>query len=206
MRALLKEAQSSLQHVSLKRNALSIATNEREQEFKALYQLVSRIIGTMKASQIEEGRMNHAYYYSRLINGYLESKERLPVPSEDNEAESLTARSVNQMSYVARAHNFLRLAQLVQDIPLYETNTQDLQPAALLTKAEALRGLNEKVSRAKVALSNARIHRDKVLYKGLDAVLGSASAVKSYVRVEFGNRSQQSAQLREVSFTKPRLR
>ncbi|GAB1444777.1 hypothetical protein MASR2M41_04020 [Flammeovirgaceae bacterium] len=206
MRALLKEAQSSLQHVSLKRNALSIATDDREQEFKALHQLVSRIIGTMKASQVPSGRLAHAYYYSRLINGYREGKERLPVPSEDSEDESLTTRSVNQMSFVARAHNFLRFAQLVMELPSYQTHSNDLQPSALLEKAEELKGLNENWSKAKVALSNARIHRNKVLYQGVDAVLSNATAVKSYVRVEFGNRSQESVQLKEVSFTKPRIR
>jgi hypothetical protein len=207
MRALLHEAQSSLQDVSQKRNALSGITNERTKVYEDLQKLVSQIIGTMKASQVTEEILANARYYSRLINGQLKhGKSRLPVPSEDNEEQPQVTRSITQQSYVARAHNFMRLAQLIGDVPEYQTASAQLQPPALLEKAAQLKALNEAWSKAKVALTNARIHRDTLFYKGPSSLLSNANAVKSYVRVEFGARSLNAAQLSELSFTKKTVR
>ncbi|MEZ4945516.1 MAG: hypothetical protein R2804_08320 [Cyclobacteriaceae bacterium] len=207
MRALLQEAQSSLQDVSQKRNALSGITNERTKVYEDLQKLVSQIIGTMKASQVTEEILANARYYSRLITGQLkQGKNRLPVPSEDNEEQPQVTRSITQLSYVAKAHNFMRLAQLIGDVPEYKTASAQLQPPALLEKAAQLKALNEAWSQAKVALTNARIHRDTLFYKGPSSLLSNANAVKSYVRVEFGARSLNAAQLSELSFTKKTVR
>ncbi len=206
MRALLSEAQSSLQDVSQKRNALSGITNERARAYSDLRKLVYRIIGTLKASQASKETMANVRYYTRLINGDLKAGNRLPVLSEDKEADPLIARAATQQSYVARAHNFMRLAQLIGEVPSYETAAADLQPPALLAFAERLKALNEEKSKAKVALSNARIHRNSRLYKGAGSLHSNAAAVKSYLRVQFGSRSQEAAQLSELSFTKPNIR
>ncbi len=204
MRALLAEAQSSLQHVSQKRNALSGITNERTKAYADLKQLTGRIMGTLKASQATSETLANARFYTRLITGRLKAtSSRLPVSSEESEVQPLIARSITQQSYVAKAHNFMRLAQLVQEVPRYETADAKLQPVALIDKAAEMQSLNEAWSKAKVALSNARIHRNTLLYKGAGSLLSNASAVKSYVRVEFGYRSPQAAQLSELSFTKP---
>lgn len=207
MRALLKEAQSSLQDVSQKRNALSGITNNRTKAFVDLDRLTSRIIGTLKASQASDETLANARYYTRLITGKLKAgNDRLPVPSEDNEDESQVTRTITQLSYAAKAHNFARLAQLIQGLAKYETAAAELQPAALLAHAEKLKSLNEAWSKAKVALTHARFHRNTLLYKGPDALLNHAAAVKSYIRVEFGARSQESAQLKELSFNKIRIK
>ncbi|MEP2668546.1 MAG: hypothetical protein ABJH04_06120 [Cyclobacteriaceae bacterium] len=207
MRALLIEAQSSLQDVSQKRNALSGITNERTKVYEDLKKLVSQITGTLKASQVTEETLANARYYSRLIIGQLkQGKNRLPVPSEDNEEQPQVTRSITQLSYVAKAHNFMRLAQLIGDVPEYKTASAQLQPPALLEKAAQLKALNEAWSKAKVALTNARIHRDTLFYKGPSSLLSNANAVKSYVRVEFGARSLNAAQLSELSFTKKTVR
>jgi len=207
MRALLNEAQSSLQDVSQKRNALSGITNERTKVYVDLQKLVSQIIGTMKASQVPQQTLANARYYSRLIMGQLKyDNNRLPVPSEDNEEQPQVTRSITQQSYVAKAHNFMRLAQLIQEIPTYETASAQLQPPALLEKAAQLKALNEAWSKAKVALTNARIHRDTLFYKGPGSLISNANAVKNYLRVEFGTRSQNAAQLSELSFIKKTVR
>lgn len=207
MRALLNKAQSSLQDVSQKRNAFSVITNERTAAFDQVSRLTSQVMGTLVASQLSDAALANARYYARLINGRLkENNDRLPVPSENSEEESHTARSVRQQSYVARAHNFMRLAQLIQEVEGYVTNSPELEPSALLAKSEELRSLNEAWSKAKVALTHARIHRDAVFYKGKDSLLSNALAVKSYVRVEFGHRNQITTELSELSFTKLKIR
>jgi hypothetical protein len=208
MRALLNEAQSSLQDVSRKRNALSGITNERTQAFDDLRKLVSKIISTLKASQVSAATLATARFYTRLISGRLKaSSNRLPLTSEESEAQPLVTRSMTQQSYVAKAHNFMRLAQLInEEVPGYETATAELQPPALLEKAAQLKALNESWSKAKVALSHARIHRDTLFYKGPASLHSNAMAVKSYLRAAFGARSSEAAQLSELSFIKKKVR
>lgn len=205
MRALLAAAQSSLQDVSNKRNAFNSITNERARAFVNLKDLVSQVIGTLQAVQVPNDTLQDARYYSRLINGRM-AKARLPIPSEDSDEVTLNTRPLTQQSYVARAHNFSRLALMVKDVPAYAANEPELQVPALLATADELTNLNENWSKAKAALTQARIHRNKVLYKGVDSVYKNASAVKSYVRVAFGKQSGQSDQMTDVSFTKPRVR
>ncbi|MCB0490254.1 MAG: hypothetical protein KDC99_17375 [Cyclobacteriaceae bacterium] len=208
MRALLKEAQSSLQDVSQKRVALTGITNERAKAYHELERLVGQILGTMKASRVPADKLASARYYTRLIIGVLKSRtDRQPVPSEDNEEQPAVTRGIKQQSYVAKAHNFMQLAHMInQEVPSYMTTLAHLQPAALLEKAEALKALNESWSQAKVALTNARVHRDTLFYRGPESVLSIANAVKSYIRVEFGSRSEEVAQLSELSFTKQKVR
>jgi hypothetical protein len=207
MRALLAAAQSSLQNVSQKRNALSGITNERTKAYADLDLLVGKIIGTLKASQAPDDTLANVRYYTRLITGRLKAgSNRQPVPSEENEDKSLVKQSITQQSYVAKAHNFMRLAQLVSQIAGYETAAANLKPASLMKEAERLMSLNEAWSKAKVALTNARIHRNNLLYKGVDSLLSNALAVKNYLRVEFGTRSQEVAQLSELSFIKRKIR
>lgn len=207
MRALLAEVQSSLQDVSQKRNALSAIVNERAKTFAALAHLTSQITLTLQASQISGETLANARYYTRLINGRLKSdNDRLPIASEDSEEKSLSTRAIRQQSYVAQAYNFMRLAQLVSEVPGYETAIDYLQPQALMEKANELRALNESWSQAKVALSHARMHRDNLFYKGQDSLLSNAAAVKSYLRVAFGSRSKQADELSELSFTKLKIR
>ncbi|HRK54498.1 MAG TPA: hypothetical protein PK185_11330 [Cyclobacteriaceae bacterium] len=207
MRALLEAVQSSLRDVSQKRNALSGITNERIRAYKNLDLLIGRIIGTLKASQVDDDTLANVRYYTRLITGRMKAGSNRPaVTGEDNDAESLIKRALTQQSYVAKAFNFMRLAQLIEKVPGYATAAADLQPSALMKEADRLMALNEAWSKAKVALANARIHRDTLLYKGVDSLHSNALAVKSYLRVEFGSQSQQAAQLSELSFTKRKIR
>ncbi|MBX2942196.1 MAG: hypothetical protein KF860_07610 [Cyclobacteriaceae bacterium] len=207
MRALLTEVQSSLQDVSQKRNALSGVTNERTKAHKDLDPLIGRIIGTFKSSQIAGDTLANVRYYTRLVNGRMKAGSNRPaVASENNEVESLIKRPQTQQSYVVKAFNFMRLAQLIEKVPGYATAAADLQPAALMKEAERLMALNVSWSDAKVALVNARIQRDTLLYKGVDSLVSNAMAVKNYLRVEFGPQSLQAAQLSELSFTKRKIR
>ncbi|MGE0773384.1 MAG: hypothetical protein AB7K37_16850 [Cyclobacteriaceae bacterium] len=207
MRALLEKAQSSLHDVSQKRNALSEITNERARMFSSLNALVGKVIRTLKASQVGDDTLANARYYSRLINGVLKSRNgREPIPSEEADADPPVGRTLTQRSYVAKAYNFGRLAQLIQGVEGYATQSEELKPAGLLETARQLEALNGKWSQARVALKNARIYRNAVLYKGKGALVHNGAAVKDYLRAEFGPRGEESSRLTEIGFTKPLIR
>jgi hypothetical protein len=202
MIALLGEAQSSLHMVTQKRNAFNQLINERASAFYGLEKLANQVVGTLIALQVPAATLADARFYSRLVGGR-RAKPRPAVTLEDSQAEPPVVRSATQQSYVAKASNFHKLVQMVADLPGYVTNEPELQVPTLMQKAAMLQQLNEAVHRAQVAFKTAMLHRNRILYKGNDSVLARASAIKRYVRVVFGARSGQAAQLVPVSFTKP---
>ncbi|MEZ4946119.1 MAG: hypothetical protein R2804_11345 [Cyclobacteriaceae bacterium] len=211
MRALLKEAQSSLQDVSLKQDAYHRILNERGSAYDGLSVLASRVIGIMETLQMPAATIEDARYFSRLVAG-MRAKTRPPIPSEDSDEETLKNKETlktpgfGQLSYVAKANNFFKLAQMVQALPAYKSNEPELQVPALLKKAATLQPLNEEVDKAKRALSVARLHRNRILYRNKTGMVDNAKAVKRYLRVVFGTRSGEAAQLKDVSFTKLKVR
>lgn len=205
MKALLKEAQSSLQNVSLRQNAYNSMINERGKAFATLDILANRVIGTLVSLQVPEATIEDARFYARLIGGK-RATPSLPIPSEEKEGKPLRTREFTQLSYVARASNFHKLAQMVMEMPIYKTNEPELQAPALMEKAASLQRLNEEVSKARVAFRTSILQRNRILYKGNDAVVNNASAIKRYVKVAFGTRSGEAAQLTEISFTKSKVK
>jgi len=206
MRALLEKAQSSLQDVSLKRNLLSEIINERNRAYAYLHVLVSKIIRTLQANQAGDDTLANARYYSRLINGNLKlRKSREPVTTEEAETVPVVTRSMTQQSYVAKAHNFMQLVDMISRLTQYSTQSEELKPEALQEMATRLTKLNEAWTQAKVDLKNARISRNAVLYNGKDALLDNGMAAKNYLRAEFDS-SEERERLKSVSFTKIKLR
>ncbi|MGE0771815.1 MAG: hypothetical protein AB7K37_08900 [Cyclobacteriaceae bacterium] len=205
MRALLEKAQSSLQDVSLKKNALDSVVNERAHAFADLAVLANRVVGTMVSNQLPAATIDDARFYTRLIGGK-RATPRAPLAAVDAEGKPLVVRSFTQLSFVAKADHFFRLAQMVGELPGYVTHEAELQPKALMKKAEQLQQLNEAVHQAMLALDLARVHRNRTLYKGKDSVSAIVSAAKRYVKVAFGTLSSEAAQLASLSFTKMYVR
>ena len=205
MRALLKEAQSSLQHVSQMRHAYNSMVNNRSDAFDKLEVQAQRIVGTLLSLQVPRHTIQDARYYSRLIAGR-RATPRPPVLSEDSEEQPLKARGFAQLSYVAKASNFSKLVQMVEALGVYVTHEPDLMIPALKEKAAHLKHMNEEVHKAQVALKNAMMQRDRLMYKGKGAMINNASAIKHYVRVVFGTRSTEADQMTDVSFTKPSVK
>lgn len=204
MRALLTEAQSSLHNVSQKKDAFDRKTNERVKAFAGLEIMANRVVRIMEALQIPRATINDARYYTRLIAGR-RATPKSPIQAEGNE-NPLVYRSVSQLSYDDRALNLLRFAQMVQDLPTYKTNVVELQAQTIMDKAVQLQNLNEEVYKARLELTDARLHRNRILYGSIDGLVPNGMAIKHFIRALFGTRSGEAARLKEVSFTKQKVR
>ncbi|GAB1445991.1 hypothetical protein MASR2M41_17360 [Flammeovirgaceae bacterium] len=205
MRALLNEAQSSLQDVSLKQDAYHRILNKKSSAFDGLDILANRVIGTMEALQMPEATIVDARYFYRLLAGK-RATLRPPIPSEDSDEEKVKTRGFQQLSYVAKASNFFKMVQMVNALPAYISNEPDLQIPALMERAAPLQSLIEEVDKAKVALSIARLKRNRILYRTNTGMVDNAKLVRRYVKVAFGTRSGEAAQLKDVRFTKQKVR
>lgn len=205
MRALLKEAQSSLQDVSTKTNAYKEVSNEREIAFAGIGSLSSRIVLALMTSEVPRQTVDDARYFVRLINGRTLA-ERAPVPSDDAEEEQTRTRRFTQQSYVAIAANFGELVKMVSTVGQYLPTHPDLEVPVLQAKAKTLSDAVEAVNKARIARSNAMLKRNQVMYRDANALVNNAKMVKVYVRSVFGPRSVEARQVGELSFTKPKVR
>lgn len=205
MRALLTEAQSSLQDVSLKTNAYHALVNARDGAFADVRPLASKIVFTLKALAMNEPTIDDARFHLRIISGRTKGP-RQAVPAAEADQQPLVARSRTQQSYTAIADHFEQLVNMVTHLPDYVTNEEELKPEQLAAKAALLKTMNDAVWKAHVARVIAIQHRNKVLYKDAVSLVNNANRVKSYVRVLYGHDSAEFSQVKELSFTKPKFR
>jgi hypothetical protein len=205
MRALLTEAQSSLQDVLQKKEAYHRILNERSATFDGLPVLANSVIGILEAIQVPMATIEDARYYYRLIAGR-RATSRPPVTSEEKDDQSPMTRGVGQLSFADKASNFLSLAKTLQALPAYTSNEPELKVPALIAKAAVLQQLNRKVYEAKIAMSAARLQRDRLFYRQNTGVVDVAKASKRYIKAVFGTRSGEAIRLRDCPFTKQKVR
>ena len=203
MRALLEEAQSSLQHVKQTETDYNNVTNQRELTFMEIQNLAPLVLDMLKSTGVPAQTIKDAYHFFRLVKGR-RATPRPPIPADEAEA-SKRIRSYTYQSYVSIADNFARLVQTVEAEPLYKPNEVKLQVPALRQLISEALTANDRVLDAKVAWAKARAKRDEILYKAEHAVYETAKATKHYVRAVFGKKSSEYQLLAELRFTKPPL-
>jgi hypothetical protein len=203
MRALLEEAQSSLQHVKQTETDYNNVTNQRELTFMEIQNLAPLVLDMLKSTGVPAQTIKDAYHFFRLVKGR-RATPRPPIPAAEAEAPK-RIRSYTHKSYVSIADNFARLVQTVEAEPLYKPYEVKLQVPALRQLISEALTANDRVLDAKVAWAKARAKRDEILYKAEHAVYETAKAAKHYVRAVFGKKSSEYQLLAELRFTKPPL-
>lgn len=127
------------------------------------------------------------------------------VETENAEANKPEGRPSYSRGYATIAEYFDRLVKTVASEPRYLPNEQELTVAGLQQTLTELFNLNKAVTNAEVKLDEARIKRNTVYYIAPQNLIGTATAVKTYMRSVFGYQSQQHQQVQKLRFTKPIL-
>ncbi|MEP2671193.1 MAG: hypothetical protein ABJH04_19475 [Cyclobacteriaceae bacterium] len=200
MRALLNEAQSSLQLVKQTVSDYNNATNDREIAFEEIQKTATSVVRMLKSAGVSAQTMDDAKHLMRLIKGR-RAKPRPAIPSEEAEG-TIRKRSFTHQSYVSIADNFGELVQMVMTQPQYAPNEEELKIPALQVLIQKAKAMMDKVSQTRVAWTKARMKRNAMLYKARTAVYGTAMAVKQYVGAVYGLQSDEYKQLARLSFTK----
>ncbi|MEQ9209564.1 MAG: hypothetical protein RLN96_06950, partial [Pseudomonadales bacterium] len=125
MRALLKEAQSSLQLVKQTVSDYNTATNDREITFEEIQKRTTSVVRLLKSAGVSVQTMDDANHLMRLIKGR-RATPRPAVPSVEAE-DTIRKRSFTHQSYVSIADNFGELVQMVMKQPQYAPNEEELK-------------------------------------------------------------------------------
>ena len=104
------------------------------------------------------------------------------------------------MGYDNRVENFYKLLMLLNSIPQYNPNEEDLKITTLTALYEDLKTKNVAVIETYTPLSNSRIARNEVMYKPLSGLVDIAFDTKVYIKSVFGPSSPQYKQVSKLEF------
>ncbi|HEY3429504.1 MAG TPA: hypothetical protein VGK39_02430, partial [Cyclobacteriaceae bacterium] len=159
--------------------------------------LASSVLRILEASGALPEKVEDARAFTRQITGFITRK---PVDAHASEKEK---RSILQLAYASRIDSFAKLVEAVSTEPLYQGNEEYLSVEGLKSKLALLNKLNQQVTDAHIAWSNARINRNYTLYQSTQSVYKVMQAVRKYLRAIFGLDSEQYAQVKALKFIKP---
>jgi len=195
LRALLTSARQSLEAVKGLQTAYTNGVIIRQQLYDDMPKFITRVINAMAANGASQALLQDAYALARKYQS--RSKDRGPLSSTEATATVPATRSTAQLDFDRKADHFDGLVKLVQSLPAYAPHESDLQLSALKAKLADLRNWNTRVMSRLVALANARLQRNQVLYAS-QGIHGIGLLTKRYVRGAFGYSNPVSKQVGSI--------
>ena len=175
----------------------SRATIERDNAFAPLGQLVTRSLNSLRASSSSEQTDEAASAIVRKIRG-----NRTTAKTAAATDVKVATVSTSQQSYDSVIDNYERYIQYIAATPEYAPNEEDIKLPVLKALAVDLRAKNTACNNAKVAIDNARMTRNRVLYTPLTGLVDVALDAKTYIKSLFGSTSPEYKQVAKIDFTK----
>lgn len=175
----------------------SRATIERDNAFAPLGQLVTRSLNSLRASSTSEQIDEAASAIVRKIRG-----NRTTAKAAAATGVAVATVSTSQQSYDSVIDNYERYIQYLAATPEYAPNEEDIKLPVLKALAVDLRAKNTACNNAKVAIDNARMARNRVLYTPLTGLVDVALDAKTYIKSLFGSTSPEYKLVAKIDFTK----
>ncbi len=191
---LHEQAQQSLEAVNVARVNYVLAINARQDLYAGVYPMAARIVRALAASESSRENIRDAKMLKRKLAARSKPTGVVMSVSGEEGSPAPTSGRISRLDYGGQVDTFSSLVQLVQSLPSYAPNESDLQVAALRTMVADLRNASRTVANSANALSNARMHRNKVLF-GKDGMFETGNAVKDYIRSVFGVSSEPAKQV-----------
>lgn len=195
---LFTSAETTLQHVVNKKTSYSTAVNNRAESFDDLRSLSTRMVNALETTDASKETIEDAKGYNRKLQGKRASK--IKQPTNPNQEAPKTISS-SQQSYDQLIQHFKGLISILKNEPSYAPNETPLKIVTLEDKAANLQDKNHLVADAYTAVSNARMNRDKILYKEDTGLVDTATEVKKYIKSVYGSTSPEYAQVKGIAFT-----
>lgn len=199
---VLTNAQAALAQVKNAKTAFDNATNSRRDAFADLKPFATRVVNTLAASGASKLAVADARGLVRKMIG--KRAGHIKAAAAPDAAASQAAQdkhiSVSQLSYDSLIDHFSGMVTAMAQQPNYNPNEKELTVAGLQAKLDALHAANNAVINAIAGLSNARQHRNTVLYHPLLGMVQLAAGVKLYVKGVFGASAPQYRQLSGINF------
>ena len=203
LQTLLNVSKESLNTVNIAQAAYSNAVAARKVAFEPFGKLITRVMNSLKASGTSTQVVQSARTIVRKLQGRRASakiteEEKKALEAEGKEVNQISA---SQMSFDNRIENFDRLIMLLDSVPLYAPNEEELKITSLKALQTTLKDTNTAVITTNIQLSNARIARNEILYKPISGLVDIAFDTKVYIKSVYGATSPQYKQISKLKFT-----
>ena len=194
---LFTQVKADLATVANKNLLFNNATNARALAFEPLQKLSTRLLNAFSSTDATTEMVKDAKTINRKIQGARASKSKKPL---NPNAPAPVTISTAQLSYDQQIEHLNALIELLKSETTYTPNEPDLKTATLSTLLANLKTANTNVSTSFVAVSNARIARNKTLYNAKVGTVEIAQAVKDYVKSVYGATAPEYKQIRKIQF------
>lgn len=195
MGARLDAAKNILQECKSTKTFFDNAINARQEAFKDLKPLATKVINALAACGASQLTVSDAKAVNRKIQGARAASGTRATTSPTADVPADKTISVSQQSYDNMVDYFARLIEVVSQEPRYTPNETALKADSLKTKLETMQQANSAIATAYTGWSNARIRRNQVLYHPLTGLVHISLGVKQYVKSVFGATSSQYKQI-----------
>lgn len=203
LQSLLSASKEALNAVNMAQSSYSNAVAAREVAFEPLSKLITRVNNALKASgttvQVDESAQTIVRkLQGRRAKAKITDEEMKTLQAEGKEVNQI---SVAQLSYDNRIENFSRLITLLETVPYYKPNEEDLRITTLKSLLDGLKAKNNDAVTAAIHLNNTRITRNELMYKPLTGLVDTAFDFRVYIRSVFGAKSPQYKQISKLKFS-----
>lgn len=201
LQGLVSSSQSSLELVNTALAANKLATNTRRDAFEPLSELCTRLDNAIEATDALPQTIESVKAIVRKIKGTrtsarLTDEEKATLTAEGKEAKEISS---SQMSFDNRIDNFDKLIQLLISAQ-FAPNETELKIETLTALLSRLKASNTDVLNTQVALDNARLQRNQLLYTPDKGMIDIATSAKVYIKSVFGASSDQYKQVSKLEF------
>jgi hypothetical protein len=200
---LLTAAEASLATLQTETANFKNCINLRSELFDSLPKLYTSILSALDACGASENRIIDAKSIVNKLRGKRVGKIETLVPADPTTppAEPVQHNSVSHLSFDSVLSNFNALIQLLLTEAKYQPNEASLSTGGLTAMAASLSNAHAAANAASIALSNARVERDRTLYLSENNLYEVAFGIKKYIKSLFGTASPEYKQTIGISFT-----
>ena len=200
LNAIFTQAKADITNVMNKTVVFNNTSNVRVTLFEPIQKLSTRLVQALASTDATIELIKDAKAVNRKLQGKRAKATETPT---DPNAPAPNTISASQQSYDQIIEHFSKLIEILKSEPTYTPNEADLKIVALTAQLAALKTANTNVKNAYTAISNARIARDKTLYKEKTGMYDVTLDVKNYVKSLYGISSPEFKQLSKIKFKNP---
>lgn len=178
------------------------AIDERVLAFNPLQSHITRIKNALKASASTSKIDESVETIFRKLQGRRHSVRLTEEELAKLEAEGKKVKqnSNYQLSYTTILENFDKLLTMLEAIPEYTPNEEDLKLDALHALQASLTSKQTTLEINKLQHEKECINRDVILYSSITGLVDIAADIKSYVKSVYGATSPLYKQISDIPF------
>lgn len=197
----LAKGQTAMSNLIEAENDQMLNRSKRKNLMKEIPKTATSILKQLKYADVSESLLEDA---NSVVNGFKKKKNETSAATEKEVTEK-TEATINKTQHQTKnleqkIEIMEKLIDLVQDIPEYKTNEKGLSKEELKDYLTLIKTTRKQIDDSELAISNARITRNVVLYKPQVGLVEVAKAVKDYINDHFGSKSPERKQVTKILF------